>query len=91
MPSQTHHHLLVLSNASGAVLCAERPRRLAEAQARRAARPGHRFAWSEADYRAFEEGFHLHLLRHQCQGRMEGRVGAGDALVPAVPAEPQAT
>ena len=30
---------------------------LLDVYARRAARPGHRFRWSEADYRAFESGF----------------------------------
>ncbi|MEQ9563149.1 MAG: CarD family transcriptional regulator, partial [Woeseiaceae bacterium] len=30
---------------------------LLDVYARRAARPGHRFRWSESDYRAFEEGF----------------------------------
>jgi transcription-repair coupling factor (superfamily II helicase) len=30
---------------------------LLDVYARRAARPGHRFRWPEADYRAFEEGF----------------------------------
>ncbi len=30
---------------------------LLDIYARRAARPGHRFRWSEADYRAFESGF----------------------------------
>lgn len=30
---------------------------LLDIYARRAARPGHRFRWAEADYRAFEEGF----------------------------------
>lgn len=30
---------------------------LLDVYARRAARPGHRFRWDEADYRAFEEGF----------------------------------
>lgn len=30
---------------------------LLDVYARRAARPGHRFRWSESDYRAFEDGF----------------------------------
>jgi len=30
---------------------------LLDVYARRAARPGHRFRWTESDYRAFEEGF----------------------------------
>ncbi len=38
---------------------------LLDVYARRAARPGHRFAWSEADYRAFEEGFPFELTEDQ--------------------------
>ena len=38
---------------------------LLDVYARRAARPGHRFAWSEADYRAFEDGFPFELTEDQ--------------------------
>ena len=40
---------------------------LLDVYARRAARPGHRFAWSEADYRAFEEGFPFELTEDQAR------------------------
>ena len=35
--------------------------------ARRAARPGHRFHWSESDYRSFEAGFPFELTEDQAQ------------------------
>ncbi|HNP64814.1 MAG TPA: transcription-repair coupling factor, partial [Woeseiaceae bacterium] len=35
--------------------------------ARRAARPGHRFRWSESDYRSFESGFPFELTEDQAQ------------------------
>jgi transcription-repair coupling factor (superfamily II helicase) len=38
---------------------------LLDVYARRAARPGHSFHWSEADYRAFEEGFPFDLTEDQ--------------------------
>ena len=38
---------------------------LLDVYARRAARPGHRFTWSEADYRAFEDGFPFELTEDQ--------------------------
>jgi transcription-repair coupling factor (superfamily II helicase) len=38
---------------------------LLDVYARRAARPGHRFRWSEADYRAFESGFPFELTEDQ--------------------------
>ncbi len=38
---------------------------LLDIYARRAARPGHRFSWSEAEYRAFEEGFPFELTEDQ--------------------------
>lgn len=38
---------------------------LLDVYARRAARPGHRFRWSEADYRAFESGFPFELTDDQ--------------------------
>jgi transcription-repair coupling factor (superfamily II helicase) len=38
---------------------------LLDVYARRAARPGHRFSWSEADYRAFEAGFPFELTEDQ--------------------------
>ena len=34
---------------------------LLDVYARRAARPGHAFHWSEADYRSFEAGFPFEL------------------------------
>jgi len=38
---------------------------LLDVYARRAARPGHRFQWSEEDYRAFESGFPFELTEDQ--------------------------
>ncbi len=38
---------------------------LLDVYARRAARPGHRFRWPEADYRAFESGFPFELTEDQ--------------------------
>ncbi len=38
---------------------------LLDVYARRAARPGHRFHWSEADYRAFESGFPFEATEDQ--------------------------
>ena len=38
---------------------------LLDVYARRAARPGHRFRWSEADYRNFEAGFPFELTEDQ--------------------------
>ena len=38
---------------------------LLDVYARRAARPGHRFRWSESDYRAFEAGFPFELTEDQ--------------------------
>jgi transcription-repair coupling factor (superfamily II helicase) len=38
---------------------------LLDVYARRAARPGHRFTWSESEYRAFEEGFPFELTEDQ--------------------------
>ena len=38
---------------------------LLDVYARRAARPGHRFLWPEADYRAFENGFPFELTEDQ--------------------------
>jgi transcription-repair coupling factor (superfamily II helicase) len=38
---------------------------LLDVYARRAARPGHRFRWSESDYRAFESGFPFDLTDDQ--------------------------
>ncbi|HEX5787578.1 MAG TPA: transcription-repair coupling factor [Woeseiaceae bacterium] len=38
---------------------------LLDVYARRAARPGHSFSWSEADYRAFEDGFPFELTEDQ--------------------------
>ena len=38
---------------------------LLDVYARRAARPGHRFAWSEQEYRAFEGGFPFELTEDQ--------------------------
>ena len=38
---------------------------LLDISARRAARPGHRFHWSELDYRAFETGFPFELTEDQ--------------------------
>ncbi|HNP34615.1 MAG TPA: transcription-repair coupling factor [Woeseiaceae bacterium] len=38
---------------------------LLDVYARRAARPGHSFHWSEADYRAFESGFPFELTEDQ--------------------------
>jgi len=38
---------------------------LLDIYARRAARPGHRFRWPEADYRAFETGFPFELTEDQ--------------------------
>ena len=38
---------------------------LLDVQARRAARPGHRFNWPEADYRAFESGFPFEATEDQ--------------------------
>ncbi|MEM8815348.1 MAG: transcription-repair coupling factor [Pseudomonadota bacterium] len=40
---------------------------LLDVYARRAARPGHRFRWSEAEYRAFEEGFPFELTEDQAR------------------------
>jgi len=40
---------------------------LLDVYARRAARPGHRFHWSEADYRAFEAGFPFDLTDDQAR------------------------
>ncbi|MDH3620957.1 MAG: transcription-repair coupling factor, partial [Gammaproteobacteria bacterium] len=38
---------------------------LLDVYARRAARPGHRFLWSETDYRSFESGFPFELTEDQ--------------------------
>ena len=38
---------------------------LLDIYARRAARPGHRFRWSESDYRSFESGFPFELTEDQ--------------------------
>jgi len=38
---------------------------LLDVYARRAARPGHRFRWPEAEYRAFEQGFPFELTEDQ--------------------------
>ena len=40
---------------------------LLDVYARRAARPGHRFRWSESDYRSFESGFPFELTEDQGQ------------------------
>ena len=40
---------------------------LLDVYARRAARPGHRFHWSETDYRTFESGFPFELTEDQAQ------------------------
>jgi transcription-repair coupling factor (superfamily II helicase) len=40
---------------------------LLDIYARRAARPGHRFRWSEADYRAFESGFPFEATEDQAR------------------------
>ena len=40
---------------------------LLDVYARRAARPGHRFRWSESDYRTFESGFPFELTEDQAQ------------------------
>ncbi|MDJ0712011.1 MAG: transcription-repair coupling factor [Woeseiaceae bacterium] len=40
---------------------------LLDIYARRAARPGHRFHWSETDYRSFESGFPFELTEDQGQ------------------------
>jgi transcription-repair coupling factor (superfamily II helicase) len=40
---------------------------LLDVYARRAARPGHRFRWPEADYRAFEDGFPFELTEDQAR------------------------
>ena len=40
---------------------------LLDVYARRAARPGHRFRWSESDYRNFEAGFPFELTEDQAQ------------------------
>ncbi len=40
---------------------------LLDVYARRAARPGHRFHWSEADYRAFESGFPFEATEDQAR------------------------
>ncbi|MFQ6004754.1 MAG: transcription-repair coupling factor [Woeseia sp.] len=40
---------------------------LLDVYARRAARPGHRFHWQEADYRAFASGFPFRLTEHQAR------------------------
>jgi transcription-repair coupling factor (superfamily II helicase) len=40
---------------------------LLDVYARRAARPGHRFRWPEADYRAFEDGFPFELTDDQAR------------------------
>jgi transcription-repair coupling factor (superfamily II helicase) len=40
---------------------------LLDVYARRAARPGHRFHWPEADYRAFEDGFPFELTDDQAR------------------------
>lgn len=40
---------------------------LLDIYARRAARPGHRFQWSEDEYRAFESGFPFELTEDQAQ------------------------
>jgi transcription-repair coupling factor (superfamily II helicase) len=40
---------------------------LLDVYARRAARPGHRFHWSESDYRSFEAGFPFELTEDQAQ------------------------
>ncbi len=40
---------------------------LLDVYARRAARPGHRFAWRESEYRAFEEGFPFELTDDQAR------------------------
>ncbi|MCG8369056.1 MAG: transcription-repair coupling factor, partial [Proteobacteria bacterium] len=40
---------------------------LLDVYARRAARPGHRFRWSEADYRGFESGFPFDLTEDQAR------------------------
>ena len=40
---------------------------LLDVYARRAARPGHRFRWSESDYRAFESGFPFEPTEDQAQ------------------------
>ena len=45
---------------------------LLDVYARRAARPGHRFSWSESEYRAFEDGFPFELTEDQ--GRTVGDV-----------------
>ena len=44
---------------------------LLDVYARRAARPGHRFRWSEADYRAFDTGFPFEPTEDQA--RTNGR------------------
>jgi transcription-repair coupling factor (superfamily II helicase) len=40
---------------------------LLDVYARRAARPGHRFRWSESDYRAFESGFPFEATEDQAR------------------------
>ena len=40
---------------------------LLDVYARRAARPGHRFSWPEADYRAFEDGFTFEATEDQAR------------------------
>ena len=40
---------------------------LLDVYARRAARPGHSFRWTEADYRSFESGFPFELTEDQAQ------------------------
>ena len=40
---------------------------LLDVYARRAARPGHSFSWSESDYRAFESGFPFDLTEDQAR------------------------